>query len=198
MKLMETRKVYLPRRLSKQLATEYPFGDPFGGSAYGKREDPISMAAIAVAVASTTVNVYSSIQQGKAAKNAAEYNAAVQRNNAIATRQQLYAQEQERLATQRKQLGTMVADFGESGVTLEGSPLDLIGETVKKQRLDIENARYNSDLQALGFEGEAQLSEMRGESAEKAGQLGAASALLSGASTVISKLPKPPLKSAAG
>lgn len=179
----DIRKVYLSRSVGRRLVSEYPIGDPFGGPAYGKREE-ITTVAYIFAAAATAVSAYSSVQQGRAAKKTAEYNAAVQRNNAIATRQQLYAQEQERLAAQRKQLGKMIADYGESGVTLEGSPLDLIGETVKKQRLDIENARYNADLQALGFEGESQLSTMRGKNAETAGQLGAASAILSGASDV--------------
>jgi hypothetical protein len=43
------KKYYLSRAQTKAMSAEYPIGDPFGGPAYGEKNDPVSAGIMAVA-----------------------------------------------------------------------------------------------------------------------------------------------------
>lgn len=136
-------------------------------------------------VASSVMSAAGSIQQGNSAKAAAEYNARVAENNAITARQQAAAQEEQHRRLARRQLGQMRAAYGASGVTMEGSPLDILAQSAKDAELDALNIRYGGELKAQGLESEAVLERYRGKSAQRAGYMGAATGLLSGASKIM-------------
>lgn len=130
----------------------------------------------------TAFSVIGALNQGQQAKNAAEYNAAVARNNAIASRQQATVAAEAQARKSRAQLGSMRAAYGASGVSMEGSPLDVLESSAAMAELDRQNILYSGELKAGGYESTAGLELMRGDAAETGSYFSAGSALLSGAS----------------
>lgn len=123
----------------------------------------------------TAVNA---ISQGNAAAASANYNARVAENNAIAVRQQAAADEarQRRLAAKRS--GSLVAGYGATGVTVEGSPLDIMEESAMQEELDALTIRYNGELAASNFMATAGMERARASNARTSGYMGAGTALL--------------------
>lgn len=152
--------------------------------------------SIGSALASAAVGTFGAIQQGNAAKNAAEYQAAVDRNNqqvaawqaADALERGQEAERQQRLRAQSA-LGSQKAAMAANGLDLtSGSPLDILGDTAMYGELDALTIRSNAEREAYGyrvqsqnFSTNAQLSQMRGSAAQTAGMIGAGSTLLTGA-----------------
>lgn len=157
----------------------------YGICAYGL--DVATVAAIAgtaLAAVGTAVSVAGAMSAADAQAQAAEYNAMVARNNATAAQQQAQqtAEIQQRQA--RQQLGAISVGFGASGVTSEGSPLDVLASSASNSELDRQNIIYHGNLQAAGYGDEASLDAARVGSAQTAGLTNAAGLLLSGGSKV--------------
>jgi hypothetical protein len=138
-------------------------------------------AATYLAAASAAVGVVSAISQGQQAKGAAEYNAAVANNNAIAARQQADANAAAQQRKARLTLGSMRAGYGAAGVGLEGSPMDVLEQSASMAELDRQNILYGGALKAQGYESTAGLELMRGDAAVTGSYFNAGSALLTGA-----------------
>ena len=62
------------RSQARQLQSEYPVGDPYGGAAYGKKEDPVTATVAAVGVGGLG-SYLGAREQGKAARDAARISA---------------------------------------------------------------------------------------------------------------------------
>jgi hypothetical protein len=130
---------------------------------------------------STAVKVIGAIRQGKSESRAAEYNAAIAERNATIARQQASQQAAQVARENRMRIGTLRANVGAAGITMEGSPIDVLGDVVSQGELERQNEIYRGEIRALGFEDTASLERMRGSSAKSAGYLRAGTALLSGA-----------------
>ena len=130
----------------------------------------------ALKVVGGVVSAISSMRQAAAQKDAAEFNAAVNRNNAIAARQQAEADAKEQERDKRLRAGANRASLGGSGVSIEGSPLDVLGDIAAEEELDRLKIVHNGELRATGFENNAQLDTMRAKSQSGIG--GAASSIL--------------------
>ena len=157
------------------------------------------MAAIPVilSVASTAFSVIGAIQQGnaqsaqyKAQAQAADYNAKVAENNAIAINQQTAAREDAERRQRRIRLGSAAASMSQSGLTDTGSIMDMFDQSAIESELDILNSRYEGNLQARGYGEQAKLdrysaatASSNASAAKSAGMLNAGAALLSGASS---------------
>ena len=128
------------------------------------------------------VSTIGQIQQSSAASQAAEYNAAVARNNALAARQQAAANADALERKSRNVIGSSRMNYAASGVSLEGSPLDVLEEQAMMAELDRQNTIYSGELKAIGFQNEAQIEDMRAKNARSAGAIGVASSLFSGMS----------------
>ena len=141
---------------------------------------------VALMVAGAVMSAVSSIQQGQAAKAAAQHNADMMRMRAQASRQQAQfnAEQQQRQA--HKQIGAMAAGYGASGITLEGSPLDVLEESASAAERDKQAILYRGELAAWGYGNEATLDEFSGANAQRAGYFGAASSILGGAGKAMS------------
>lgn len=131
-------------------------------------------------IAGTAMSVIGALNQGQQAKSAANYNAAVANNNAIASRQQAEANAAAQQRKARLQLGSMRAGYGASGITMEGSAMDVLEQSAATAELDRQNILYGGELKAGGYQSTAGLELMRGEHAETASYFNAGSALLSG------------------
>ena len=153
--------------------------------------------AIGAAVAGTALSAYGSYEAGQAQKGEATYQAAVARNNEqIANQNANYAEQAGRAKAEAQGLkgaatgGHLKASQAASGIEVNtGSAVDTQVSQREGAQLDTETVMSNSNLQAYGyrtqatnFEAEAGLKDTEAAQAETAGDIGAVSSLLSGAS----------------
>ena len=149
---------------------------------------------IATTVLSTAAGVAGSVAQGQAAKQQANYQAAVARNNAIiAERKAADARErgeveaqQQRLRTQQL-IGRQRASAAGRGVQVdEGSALDVTADTAALGELDALTIRSNAEREALGFEAEGRGFQAEGELAQARGRTAQTDALFEAGGTFLS------------
>lgn len=160
--------------------------------------DPVSLgvAGLGMAAISTGVGVMGSIQQAQAQNRAADYNTAIQRNNALAA--QYEAQDiQARGAIEEKQhrlkvaqqAGAQRAASAASGVLVDaGSTANIVDDTVGFGELDALTIRQNAARQAWGamnqsrnYSAQANLASMNKQNVG----LAATSSLVGGASAML-------------
>lgn len=142
-----------------------------------------------VAGISAAVGAVGAIRQGNATAKAAKTNALFQQRNAVIARQQAAEDADRSRRAARRRLGALRAGFGASGVSLEGSPLDVLEDQAMESELDALTIQYQGELSAIGLESEAALSRERARASKTAGYLKAGSSLLTGAADVYSSLP---------
>jgi hypothetical protein len=142
---------------------------------------------MALTVIGGLVSAVGTVMQAQAASAAAEQNAKIADYNAqVAERNRATAlaqadSESRDLARQhRRQLAQIRVAYGTSGLTMEGTPLDVIEDTALEQELDQEKTRYKGQLRAIGYQDEennykmkAELHRMEAKSAKTAGFIGA-------------------------
>lgn len=138
----------------------------------------IEMALMAVG---TATSVAGSLMSGAGAANAAEYNAAIARRNAAIARSQATADAADKRRSNNRTLGAIHAVYGSSGLTLNGSSLDVLADTAAEQELDARRIEYKGDLRVMDQMERAALLEAQAESARTASYLSAFGNLVSGA-----------------
>lgn len=135
----------------------------------------------AMMMAGAAMSAVGAIQQGQAQAQAANYNANLAERNARVVAQQTTAevglQRQEAARTQ----GSLIAGYAASGVTMEGSPSDVLRASITQAKLDEHTLIYKGDLQAMGLRETATLNRFQGQTAENQSYLNAASYLVGGA-----------------
>ena len=138
----------------------------------------IAMAAMA---AGTAVQAYGQVQEGKAARKAAEYDAANKQAQARdAINRGNIEQEQQRQKTEKLK-GAQRAAMGASGVDVDsGSYGDVLLDTVTMGEKDAQTIRTNALRSAWGLENDAAITLFKGEAAEAAGKTRAAGTILTG------------------
>lgn len=120
------------------------------------------------------------IRAGKVAERVGEYNANIQKRAAAVARDQAAAEMIQQNRASRKALGSMRAAYGAAGVTVEGSPLDVLAESAATAERDRLTIKYRGDLVALGAEAGAELDLFQGREAKRAGYYRAAGTILAG------------------
>lgn len=143
----------------------------------------LAYVAVAASVIATGISTYSAIQQGQAAKNAADYNAAVQRKAAAMETQRGATEAAEHRQKVKQMISRQNAAFGASGVEgSTGSAADVMTETAGMGELDALRIVNNSQRQAWGLESQARIGEYEGKAAYQQGIMKGTTSLLSGAS----------------
>ena len=131
-------------------------------------------------VAGAAISAAGAMQQARAQSSASEYNAQLAERNAILARSQTEAD----LSVFRQQAelkqGSLIAAYGASGVTSEGSPADILAMSAANAKRDENMLRYKGDLTAMGYQETAVLDRMQGRQAIEGGNYAAASSLLTG------------------
>jgi hypothetical protein len=139
--------------------------------------------AAGVAVAGSAVSTVASVQQGKTAKDTADYNAAAQ--NATAKSIQDKATQDaadQRLKTQRM-VGTQIANAGAGGIDPNtGSPLEVESQTKEWGELDALRILKKASDDAWGYTTQAGITSYQGGQQQTAAYATAGSTLLGGAS----------------
>ena len=76
--------------------------------------------------------------------------------------------------------GKLLAGYGASGVTLEGTPLDVLEESAANAELDALTIRHQGELAARGYENTATLDTFAASGARTGGYISAVDELLTG------------------
>lgn len=143
-------------------------------------ETGLLVAAIAASVVGTGVGVYSQVQAGEAADDAAKANAQTERNNAIAAQQQAALEAGQIRRKNLLRLGTQRANAGKSGVLIDDSAADVIYDTAIQGELESLSALYSGSTQANYYKSRASIASFEGSQAKSASRIGAAYSLIGG------------------
>lgn len=141
----------------------------------------MAAAAPFLMLAFGAVQAVSSIKQANAAQEAAEFNAQTAQQNAQLAREKGVEDERIYRIQSRKAMGEIQSGYAAAGLSLEGSPSDVLAEAAANAEHDVLKIQQGASLQATMFEREAGQQRKKGGYAMTAGYLGAAGSLLSGA-----------------
>jgi hypothetical protein len=142
--------------------------------------ETIALLSVAVAAVGTGYSVHSGIEQGKMAEKAANFNAQVAENDALAAAQQAQYEADQVSRRNRIIMGKQRAAYAKSGVS-GGSMYDVMYESYMQGELDRMATLYTGAVASNRNRSQAQLSRLEGRNAKTTGYLRAGSALLSGA-----------------
>jgi hypothetical protein len=129
---------------------------------------------------STGIGIVGHLAQGSAEGKAADYNATIaRRNEQIAIEQgNLDAENQRRKAIMT--MGAARSLYGASGVTGEGSPIDVLANSAANAEIDNQTIKYKARLRALGYQDTADLDSASASAARSNGYSDAIGTLLGG------------------
>lgn len=132
-------------------------------------------------------------QAGEAAQDAGNYNAQIAEQNATLTRDRTATEERRYRAGTRRQMGSIQSAYAASGVTMEGSAMDVVLDSALTAERDALAIRHSGEIEAAQFESEAELQRLYGAQAAAGGRMGAAATLLGGAGRLAGRYgPRPP------
>lgn len=134
--------------------------------------------ALGATAASGALSAVGAKKQGKAAQQAAEYNASVARQNAKISRDNAAFAARKAEREGRMMQGAARARIGASGVLAEGSPLAALEMGARNISQDVLMIKHQGELDAISFENEAQLQQFSGKAAKTASNYAAASSLI--------------------
>jgi hypothetical protein len=153
----------------------------------------------ALAVGGAAFTALGAISSGNAAKAAGDYNAALYERNAQIAEQNAKVQEDRQRRLSAMRAGANRAAVGASGISLEGSPLDILESNAAQEELDALMIRWNGQNEATGLRASGALQRAQGANAQRQGYMTAGSAILLGAARAYDsvdatkpKLPKAP------
>lgn len=139
---------------------------------------PMLLAAGALAKAT------GSVMEGDAAESAANRKADADERNAEAIEAQAIQDEMGLRYQFRKIVGHARASFGASGVTMEGSPMEVLRESAANLEHDALNIQNNAYQQARSYRIGAGDTRAAGANAAANGRFGAVSSLLEGGAKI--------------
>jgi hypothetical protein len=120
------------------------------------------------------------LASGQAESNAAKFNQQISGQNAEIAGQQTEADIAALRRQSYKTLGGIRSAVGASGITLEGSALDVLEESSYQAERDVQRRKYAGELQASGFRNDAALYGAQSRAARTTGALKASAVLLGG------------------
>jgi hypothetical protein len=153
------------------------------------RFDPIT---IALAVGGG-IQAVSSIQQGRAARQAGETQDAIAQRNALLAERQAEAEQQAAVEAARQQeregeafKGRQIAALAKSGVQIaRGTPLALVVETAENLEADRLNILREGAISAAQRRGQADILRVQGASAKARGRAASRAATLASVGTIL-------------
>lgn len=159
----------------------------------------VATLSLIAGIGGTALSAIGSIQQGNAQADAARYQAAIDRNNAILANrsakdalQRAQADEQSQRRKTADAMGRARAAYASRGVEGDfGSPLATLGDIAQFGELDAKTIHTNAQRESLGYEAQASnfassasFKEKSASNYTTAGFLNAGATALSGGSSV--------------
>ena len=144
-----------------------------------------------ITIGLAVVSVMGSVMGGIQGMQSANYNAKLASRNAEISKRQGELEAERLDRDGRRQRGAISAAYGANNIVGgEGSPLDVLENSFTIAELDKQNAKYNADIKAYGYNAEAAAQKQAGKTALTKGlfsaagsALGAAGGLSGGADT---------------
>lgn len=130
-----------------------------------------------------------SFQQGSAMRAASDYNSRLASYQSDLATQQSAIDETRQRRLGYKSLSSMRAGYGAAGVTIEGSPLDVIENSAAEAEMDALLVRHQGQLRAWGYQAQSELDKFQGKQAQRAGFMNGVSTLLTGGAKMLDKMP---------
>ncbi len=118
-------------------------------------------------MAGDAISAYGSFEQGKQDKAAAEYNARNSEQEAVYAVQKAASDERQQRVVSKKFLGDIRSSIGASGITTEGTALDVLEESAGNAELDALMIRHEGAVRAVGLRNQATYQRVAGENAQK-------------------------------
>lgn len=145
--------------------------------------EPVTLALIGIGLgaAGTGISAVGSIQQGKSAKAAGEFNARVAENDAMSARQQAEFDVERIRDVNRRISGSQAAAITKSGVKISGSSSDVMYDSSVQGELDVMSRLFQGRSIAEREYSRAKLSRFQGSQQKKASQFQAGASILTGA-----------------
>lgn len=131
----------------------------------------MSSATAMMLVASAVIGAVGTMKSASAASNAAEYNASLNRERAIASRDKAAEQANRFRRTSAKRQGSLRA---------RGVSMDLLEDSAIQEELEAQSILHGGEVEAAGYTNTASLDSARARSAKTEGYTGAGSQLLLG------------------
>lgn len=132
-------------------------------------------------ITATALQVYGQLQQGKAAQQAAEFNAQTAERNAT-NALGISASNQEASGRRSRQIiGNQAAAAAQSGIGMGGSNKDLLEQSQTAAELEALNIAYGGASEATAYRNEAALQRWQGKVARRASYLNAATSIFGNA-----------------
>lgn len=143
----------------------------------------VGYAALGASVVGTGFAVKSQMDNARFQSDMADYNAKMAEQEAATERERGSAQAADLRDRMRRTLADQRVALASAGVTFDsGSPLALLGDTAAEGELDQEQARWNAEMRARGYDAQSLSERSQGKIARSSGNYGAAGSLLTGAS----------------
>jgi hypothetical protein len=140
-----------------------------------------STAATAISAIGTVAGAFGAYSQGVGQQNIANYNAAIDRNNAYSATATADQEAGRLYDINRRKIGAARAQQGASGADMNiGSPVDVAADLAGQAALDEEIARWRGKVQSTGYMNSAAGMQYQGEQAYRAGIGRAGGMLLTG------------------
>lgn len=146
-------------------------------------------AAIPMMVGGSLLDGYGRYQEGQANSRLADMNAAQAEENARLTIDQAHKDEIRLRVQGRKVLGDMRAAYAASGVTMDGSALDVLYDSAANIEMDALNIRHQGEMKARGYDVESQMEGMRSDGMRAGGGFGMAAGMLKAGGYAASYVP---------
>jgi hypothetical protein len=141
-----------------------------------------AIAAI-TAIVGTGVSIYGQRQAASAAEATGKYNAKLQRDQAVQTNLANAENARRKTRDNARVLGAQRAALAQSGLSMEGTPLAVLGETAMTLQRDILDMGYDAATKARALQAGANLSLYEGKSQASALRTSSVATGLSGVSS---------------
>jgi len=138
------------------------------------------MVAMAASALGTVASIGSSLNQSKSQSDYYSYNAQVAEANAAAARTSAELDAERTREAGLRLLATQRAQYGASGVTLEGTPTDVILGTAEEIELDAQSILRKGLIQSQQYTSKAALDQISAEAASDTAGINATKSLLTG------------------
>lgn len=141
--------------------------------------------AATMAAAGTVASAWGSIQAGRIQEGTARMNARMEAQRAVEARAQAALEEYRHRKESRRLLSRQKSLFLKAGVRMEGTPLEVIGETAAEAELDALMIRKYGYVAAREAAQKRAIYRMGGRAARGAGYIRAGTTLLTGGAELI-------------
>lgn len=144
--------------------------------------------ATALMATSAAIGAVGAITNSQSEASADKYNARIAEQNAVGAMQQAQSTALLQQEQARRSIGATTAAYGASGVTMSGTPLDVLANSAATAERDRQNIMYKGQLQAAGYLDQASLDRASATNALNQGWMKAAGILTSGGSKVYDRM----------